>query len=153
MQTMTKHIALSIFLLLRSQGTSAQQNLRRRDQEIDSFTGVDGIRGPENDPPVDVLEALYADKVFKTPGTTSTCETYSMSFYNRNYNTPEIQRVIPFFGGGDSAQWGMHALQWKGECCTIRTIVKGRLITGGKEPYISLLRTVSIAFIQHSFCT
>lgn len=39
---------------------------------------------------------------------TVTCYTYSMSYADENYATPEIN------GGGYSINWGMHALQWKG---------------------------------------
>lgn len=35
-----------------------------------------------------------------------TCTDYSMSYYDKDYETPEIM--------GDWVQWGFHALQWKG---------------------------------------
>jgi len=54
------------------------------------------------------LEAFYEEHVFQQ----TTCQTYSMSQYNNNYETNG--------GGGNTdinggvMRWGLHALQWKG---------------------------------------
>lgn len=39
---------------------------------------------------------------------TVTCHTYSMSYADENYETPEIDSGVYYLN------WGMHALQWKG---------------------------------------
>lgn len=67
---------------------------------------------PPTPPPIPVadlthLEAVYTEHGFKQ----TTCQMYSMSEYDNNYETQ---------GGGDTdidggyMRWGLHALQWKG---------------------------------------
>jgi len=120
---MTKYMLsiISLFLLVSDHGASAQeQNLRRREQVRNIFTSIDGSSiDNDRDPEVfsaNIDAALLLDKegpLYKS----QTCQTYSMSFYNSNYNTPEIEAIVPYAGTFPyrAQQWGRHALQWKGK--------------------------------------
>jgi len=120
---MTKYmldILVSLFLLVPDHGASGQEhNLRRREQVLDRFTSIDGS-SIDNDRDPEVfsanIDALLLDKEGPLSKSQS-CETYSMSFYNSNYNTPEIEAIVPYAGTSPyrAQQWGRHALQWKGK--------------------------------------
>lgn len=128
---MTKYmlniLVYHFLLVVSDHGASAQEhNLRtRREQELDSFTSIDGSSIDNGrDPEVFSanIDAALLDK--EGPLTKSqTCQTYSMSFYNSNYNTPEIEAIVPYAGTSPyrAQQWGRHALQWKGKSSCSRT--------------------------------
>ena len=107
-----------LLLLLEASGAQQQQRIRgrRRQQERatpirETFTDLTGSFSA-TDEEITKLDSLYGEQVLQS--STSSCFTYSMSHFDKIYNTPEINETIQYFGGGNAGHWGRHALQWKG---------------------------------------